>query len=55
MIFAKPWEEDEAFPDFLDYVVKQEKGQQLDGAETRYAQTRETPRLQARRCRDCSC
>ena len=47
-MFAKPWEEDQAFPDFLDYVVKQEKGQeQTDGTEIRYAQTREIPRPQA--------
>ncbi|CAK7202330.1 hypothetical protein SEUCBS139899_005052 [Sporothrix eucalyptigena] len=41
VIFAKPWEEDQAFPEFLDYVVQQEKGQLDASAETRYAQTRE--------------
>ncbi|CAK7223136.1 hypothetical protein SEUCBS140593_005135 [Sporothrix eucalyptigena] len=39
VIFAKPWEEDQAFPEFLDYVVQQEKGQLDASAETRYAQT----------------
>ncbi|CAK7263176.1 hypothetical protein SEPCBS57363_000435 [Sporothrix epigloea] len=45
VIFAKPWEEEQAFPDFLDYVVRQEKGQLDPSAETRYAQTREAPPL----------
>ncbi|CAK7223891.1 hypothetical protein SCUCBS95973_005332 [Sporothrix curviconia] len=39
VVFAKPWEEDQAFPEFLDYVVQQEKGQLDASAETRYAQT----------------
>ncbi|ERS95798.1 hypothetical protein HMPREF1624_07874 [Sporothrix schenckii ATCC 58251] len=38
-VFAKPWEEDQTFVGFVDYVVRQEKGQLPEGAETRYAQT----------------
>lgn len=38
-VFAKPWEEEQPFPVFLDYVIKQEKGGLDAAAEVRYAQT----------------
>lgn len=47
VVFAKPHEEDQEFGEFLDYVIRQEKGGSLDsgrgpweGDEVRYAQTR---------------
>ncbi|KAK4449132.1 cupin-like domain-containing protein [Podospora aff. communis PSN243] len=39
LIFAKPWEEDQPFPSFLDYVIQQEKEQNTSAGEVRYAQT----------------
>ncbi|EFX06012.1 phospholipase a2 [Grosmannia clavigera kw1407] len=39
LVFAKPWEESQPFPDFLDYVMRQEKGELDPVAEVRYAQT----------------
>ncbi len=41
LVFAKPWEHDEAFPKFLDFLMQQEKRQSTDASEVRYAQTRE--------------
>ena len=45
VVFAKPWEEDQPFPDFLDYVIRQEKEDaSAPGVESevRYAQTRKS-------------
>lgn len=41
-VFAKPWQEDEPFPEFLDYVARQETDPESlpPGSEVRYAQTR---------------
>ncbi|CAK7267112.1 hypothetical protein SEPCBS119000_002373 [Sporothrix epigloea] len=39
IVFAKPWEENQLFTDFLDCVTQQEKNQLDATAETRYAQT----------------
>ncbi|KAK3685616.1 cupin-like domain-containing protein [Podospora appendiculata] len=40
LVFAKPWEEDQPFGEFLDYVVQQERGDSLQqNTEVRYAQT----------------
>ncbi|KAJ9142741.1 JmjC domain-containing protein 7 [Pleurostoma richardsiae] len=40
LVFAKPWEEDQAFPEFLDYVIRQERDPSFPAdAEVRYAQT----------------
>ncbi|KAK3359963.1 cupin-like domain-containing protein [Lasiosphaeria hispida] len=39
LVFAKPWEEDQPFPDFLDYVIRQEKRETENSEEIRYAQT----------------
>ncbi|ROW06182.1 hypothetical protein VMCG_04703 [Cytospora schulzeri] len=40
LVFAKPWEEDQAFPEFLDYVRRQETDASFPkGSEIRYAQT----------------
>ncbi|KAK0643093.1 cupin-like domain-containing protein [Cercophora newfieldiana] len=40
LIFAKPWEEDQPFPTFLNYVIQQEKTQSSSlPSEVRYAQT----------------
>lgn len=42
LIFAKPWEEDQPFPEFLDYVRSQETDPSFaQGSEIRYAQTRQ--------------
>lgn len=41
-MFAKPWEEDQPFPEFLDYVTRQETDSAFpSGSEIRYAQTRQ--------------
>lgn len=43
LVFAKPWEEDQPFPQFLDYVRSQELDPSSPGpssTEIRYAQTR---------------
>lgn len=42
IVFAKPWQEDQPFPEFLDYVVRQETEPESLGpdSEVRYAQTR---------------
>ncbi|KAK3327919.1 cupin-like domain-containing protein [Cercophora scortea] len=41
LVFAKPWEEDQQFGEFLNYVVQQEQGdsQKQQNTEVRYAQT----------------
>ena len=39
-VIAKPHEEEQAFDEFLDYVMTQELGQDSQSAEVRYAQTR---------------
>ncbi|KAK0613455.1 putative phospholipase [Immersiella caudata] len=39
LVFAKPWEEDQPFPSFLDYVIQQEKQPNIPPGEVRYAQT----------------
>lgn len=36
----KPWEEQQAFDEFLDFLILQEKSGEM-GGEVRYAQTRE--------------
>lgn len=44
IVFAKPWQEDQPFTEFLDYVVRQETEPESLGpdSEVRYAQTRKT-------------
>ena len=39
MLFVKPWEEEQEFGEFMDFVIEQEKSGKVDG-EVRYAQTR---------------
>lgn len=39
LLFVKPWEEQQPFDDFVDFVAKQEK-EGRDHLEVRYAQTR---------------
>lgn len=39
-LFVKPWEEQQPFSEFLDYIISQEKSGSFQG-EVRYAQTRE--------------
>ncbi|KAK3937647.1 JmjC domain-containing protein 7 [Diplogelasinospora grovesii] len=39
LVFAKPWEEEQPFPEFLDYVIAQETGNLPERSEVRYAQT----------------
>lgn len=43
IVFAKPWQEDQPFPEFLDYVVRQETEPESLGpdSEVRYAQTQD--------------
>ncbi|KAK6216239.1 hypothetical protein LQW54_003813 [Pestalotiopsis sp. IQ-011] len=38
-VFAKPYEEDQPFEEFIDYLTKQELGSSTDPGEVRYAQT----------------
>ncbi|KAK7910853.1 hypothetical protein PG985_013334 [Apiospora marii] len=38
-VFAKPHEEDQPFPDFIEYLTKQETDPGFRGSEIRYAQT----------------
>ncbi|KAK8135379.1 phospholipase A2, partial [Apiospora sp. TS-2023a] len=38
-VFAKPHEEDQSFPDFIEYLTKQETDPGFRGSEIRYAQT----------------
>jgi len=42
IVFAKPWQEDQSFPEFIDYVVRQETDPESlpTDSEVRYAQTR---------------
>lgn len=39
-VFAKPHEEDQSFPAFIEYLTKQETDPNFQGSEIRYAQTR---------------
>ena len=39
-MFVKPWEEQQTFDEFIDFVIQQEKSGER-GCEVRYAQTRE--------------
>ncbi|PSR81203.1 putative phospholipase [Coniella lustricola] len=40
LVFAKPWEEDQPFPEFLDYLQRQELDRsEFQSSEIRYAQT----------------
>lgn len=41
LVFVKPWEEPELFPEFIDYVSQQELHGRREGEEIRYAQTRQ--------------
>ncbi|OIW29810.1 phospholipase A2 [Coniochaeta ligniaria NRRL 30616] len=43
IVFAKPWQEDQPFPDFLDYVMRQETDPEslAPDSEVRYAQTQD--------------
>lgn len=43
LVFAKPHEELQPFPDFLDYLIHQEHHPDTSPAEVRYAQTRTPP------------
>lgn len=43
LLFVKPWEEQESFEKFVDFVVRQEKSGAQHVEEVRYAQTREFP------------
>ncbi|KAK7966015.1 phospholipase A2 [Apiospora aurea] len=38
-VFAKPHEEEQSFPDFIEYLTKQETDPKFQGSEIRYAQT----------------
>ncbi|KAK8110432.1 uncharacterized protein PG998_006889 [Apiospora kogelbergensis] len=38
-VFAKPHEEDQSFPEFIEYLTKQETDPNFQGSEIRYAQT----------------
>jgi hypothetical protein len=40
LLFVKPWEEQQDFAEFVDFVIKQEKEGRRQGEEVRYAQTR---------------
>ena len=42
LLFVKPWEEQQSFSDFLDFISGQEKSGQVEFEEVRYAQTRES-------------
>lgn len=44
-MFAKPWEEDQPFPQFLQHVIQQEMNlsSHTPDTEVRYAQTRKLP------------
>jgi jumonji domain-containing protein 7 len=39
LLFVKPWEEEQDFEEFINFVTEQEKNGLVDG-EVRYAQTR---------------
>jgi len=39
LLFVKPWEEEQDFKEFIDFVTGQERSRMVDG-EVRYAQTR---------------
>lgn len=40
LVFVKPWEESQPFPEFVDFVSQQELRGRKEGEELRYAQTR---------------
>jgi hypothetical protein len=40
LVFVKPWEEDQKFVDFIQYLTQQELNSESQGEEVRYAQTR---------------
>jgi peptidyl-lysine (3S)-dioxygenase / protease len=41
LIFVKPWEEQQSFPEFIDFISSQElRSPSSSGSEVRYAQTR---------------
>lgn len=41
LVFVKPWEEDQPFPEFLDHIIEQEKTSPSQASEVRYAQTQD--------------
>ena len=41
LLFVKPWEEQQPFDDFVDFIAKQELSGSQKVEEVRYAQTRE--------------
>lgn len=41
LVFVKPWEEQQSFTDFVDFISEQEKSAKEEVDEVRYAQTRE--------------
>jgi jumonji domain-containing protein 7 len=41
LLFVKPWEEQQSFADFIDFVSEQEESGEEKVSEVRYAQTRE--------------
>jgi jumonji domain-containing protein 7 len=43
LLFVKPWEEQQPFDGFVDFVAKQELSGSHEVEEVRYAQTRELP------------
>lgn len=52
LVFAKPWEEDQPFSDFVQYVARQETDTSFpQGSEIRYAQTRKYERCLIQHCR----
>ena len=43
LLFVKPWEEQQPFEEFVDFVAYQELRGKKDRREVRYAQTRDHP------------
>jgi hypothetical protein len=43
VLFIKPWEEQQPFEEFVDFVSQQELCREKDVKEVRYAQTRDSP------------
>jgi peptidyl-lysine (3S)-dioxygenase / protease len=40
LVFVKPWEEQQPFSEFVDFISEQEKSGKQEASEVRYAQTR---------------
>lgn len=50
LVFIKPWEEEQAFGDFIHYLTQQEVNGGAQDEEVRYAQTRENTRHHVKSC-----